>query len=103
MEGLFRITAVRQSTYPDLMEKYENVLAVACPLQVGQVFLSDGLIKPDGLCDSFWETLLPFLKKWREGIEEPIQGWMKDSRTLLLSCNDGFRPMSFLIERLEEK
>ena len=29
-------------------------------------------------------------------------GWMKNPRSAMLSCNDGFRPVSFLIEALEE-
>ena len=29
-------------------------------------------------------------------------GWMKDPRSAMISCNDGFRPVSFLIEALEE-
>ena len=27
---------------------------------------------------------------------------MKNGRSALLSCNDGFRPVSFLVEALEE-
>ncbi len=100
MEETFRITALRQSTYPDLKDRYENVLSDACPISVGQVFLFRGLQKPEGLCPSAWETILPFLEMWSRGVEEPIPGWMKDPDTLLLSCNDGFRPMSFLIERV---
>ena len=27
-------------------------------------------------------------------------GWMKNPKSVLISCNDGFRPVSFLIEVL---
>ena len=29
-------------------------------------------------------------------------GWMKNPRSAMLSCNDGFRPVSFLVEALDE-
>lgn len=29
-------------------------------------------------------------------------GWMKNPRSVMLSCNDGFRPVSFLVEALDE-
>ena len=29
-------------------------------------------------------------------------GWMKDPKSAMISCNDGFRPVSFLIETLED-
>lgn len=98
-----RITAMRQSVYPDLSERYEKPLPLPCEVPLGGVFQSDDLKKPEGLCLSAWQTMLPFLRMWRDGVKEPIEGWMKDPDTLLLSCNDGFRPMSFLIERMEEE
>ena len=29
-------------------------------------------------------------------------GWMKNPRSAMISCNDGFRPVSFYIETVEE-
>ena len=29
-------------------------------------------------------------------------GWMKNKKTAMISCNDGFRPVSFLLEALDE-
>ena len=29
-------------------------------------------------------------------------GWMKNPKSAMLSCNDGFRPVSFLVEALDE-
>lgn len=28
-------------------------------------------------------------------------GWMKNERSAMISCNDGFRPVSFLIEVID--
>ena len=30
-----------------------------------------------------------------------VDGWMKNPHSALLSCNDGFRPVSFLLETVE--
>ena len=35
------------------------------------------------------------------GGENFYDGWMKNPKSVLLSCNDGFRPVSFLVEALE--
>ena len=56
-----RITVMKMARYDDLMAKYENPIEHACDLKMGQTFITDGN-KPDGLCDSAWETMLPFVK-----------------------------------------
>lgn len=36
------------------------------------------------------------------GGENFYDGWMKNPKSAMISCNDGFRPVSFLVEALEE-
>ena len=36
------------------------------------------------------------------GAENFYDGWMKNKKSAMISCNDGFRPVSFLIEALDE-
>lgn len=31
------------------------------------------------------------------------EGWMKNKKSAMISCNDGFRPVSFYIEVLEDE
>ena len=31
-----------------------------------------------------------------------FDGWMKNPHSALISCNDGFRPVSFLIEAIDD-
>ena len=57
-----RITVVRKAEYRDLMSEYENPLEHACDVTEGQVFLSVGGAKPDGLCESAWESMRPFVE-----------------------------------------
>lgn len=30
-------------------------------------------------------------------------GWMKDKKTAMVACNDGFRPVSYLLEATDEE
>ena len=97
-----KITVMRIACYQDLMERYENPIDHACDMQVGQVFIADGWRKPEGFCDSAWETISPFVMTLAHGGQDIYEGWMKNPRSAMLSCNDGFRPVSFYLETLEE-
>ena len=97
-----RITVLRVACYKDLIEKYENPIEHACDMKEGQVFIANGPQKPDGFCESAWETLYPFVFALSNGAKNLYDGWMKDEKSALISCNDGFRPVSFLLETLEE-
>ena len=69
-----RITAIRQTVYPDLMAKYENPIEHTCDVREGQQWISENGIS----CN-----------------------WMKNPMSAMISCNDGFRPFSFYIEVIE--
>ena len=97
-----RITVMRVAEYRDLMARYENPMEHPCGLREGQVFLANGWEKPEGLCQSAWDTMSPFVLALSHGGQGFYGGWMKDPRSVMLSCNDGFRPVSFLVEALEE-
>ena len=98
-----KITVLRIACYQDLMEQYENPIEHACDMQVGQVFVADGWRKPEGFCDSAWETISPFVMTLAHGGQDIYEGWMKNPRSAMLSCNDGFRPVSFYLEVMEEE
>lgn len=93
-----KITVIRKASYPDLMEKYENPISHACDLQEGQIFISKGGEKPDALCDSAWGSMEEFVKELAAGGGNFFDGWMKDPHSAMISCNDGFRPVSFYLE-----
>ena len=97
-----KITVMRKALYPDLMEKYENPIEHACDVEEGQVFISENGQKPAELCDSAWESMAYFVKELSEGGGNFYDGWMKNPHSAMISCNDGFRPVSFLIEVVEE-
>lgn len=97
-----KITVIRKARYDDLIEKYENPIENQCDMREGQVFIADGRKRPQGFCDSAWESLSPFVMALACGAENLYDGWMKNKKSAMISCNDGFRPVSFLLEAQEE-
>ena len=71
-------------------------------LKEGDAFIADGWNKPEGLCSSAWESMSPFVLALASGGENLYDGWMKNPKSAMISCNDGFRPVSFYIEALDE-
>lgn len=96
-----KITVMRKACYPDLMEQYENPMEHACDVQEGQVWIAEGGQKPEGLCDSAWQSMAAFVMTLACGGGDFYDGWMKDPYSAMISCNDGFRPVSFYLEALE--
>lgn len=97
-----KITVMRTARYDDLIEKYENPIPHPCDMREGQTFVANGWERPAGFCGSAWETVSAFVMALSHGGEDLYDGWMKNKRSAMISCNDGFRPVSFLLETLEE-
>lgn len=93
-----RITAVKQVRHDDLIARYENPIEHPCDVRVGDVFVSVNGERPEGLCESAWESMGKFVKALAEGGGNFYDGWMKNAFSAMISCNDGFRPVSFYIE-----
>ena len=97
-----KITVKRIACYKDLIAQYENPIEHACDMKEGQVFIANGFNKPEGFCDSAWESIAPFVKELANGGGNFYDGWMKNEKSAMISCNDGFRPVSFYLETMEE-
>ena len=98
-----RITVMKIAQYDDLIAQYENPIEDACTMQLGQTFLCNGWERPEGFCGSAWDTMSPFVMALAHGGENFYDGWMKNPKSAMISCNDGFRPVSFLLEALAEE
>ncbi|MBR4721958.1 MAG: TIGR04076 family protein [Muribaculaceae bacterium] len=98
-----RIRAVRQTVYPDLMAEYENPIEHACSVYVGDTWISENGECPDGFCPSAWESMRPFVEALARGEGNFFNGWMRNHMSAMISCNDGFRPVSFYIEALDDQ
>lgn len=98
-----KITVMKTACYSDLIEKFENPIEHACDMKVGQSFIANGWQKPNNFCPSAWDSVSPFVMALSHGGEDFYDGWMKNKKSAMISCNDGFRPVSFLLEALDEQ
>ncbi len=96
-----KITAVRKVEHKDLIDAYENPIEHACDVQVGDVFVSRGGEMPEGMCENAWGSVKQFVLELANGGGNFFDGWMKNPHSAMISCNDGFRPVSFYIEAIE--
>ena len=96
-----KITAIRKTCYPDLMAQYENPIEHACDVHEGMSWISVNAQMPENFCPSAWESMYQFVKTLAEGGGNFYDGWMKNPNSAMISCNDGFRPVSFYIEAEE--
>ena len=112
-----RITAVRQTVYPDLMAQYENPIEHACTVHEGQEWVSIDAQCPEGLCAAAWASMREFVVALAHGNEVAVCGLsrqkpllpkaegrsgMTNPMSAMISCNDGFRPFSFYVEAIDE-
>ena len=84
------------------MAQYENPIQHACDLVVGQSWISENGERPDGLCESAWSSMREFVESLAEGKGNFFDGWMKNPMSAMISCSDGFRPVSFYLELISE-
>ena len=96
-----KITVMRISEHRDLMELYENPIEHTCDMKVGMTFVSKGAEKPAGMCDAAWNVMQRYVLTLACGGGNFFDGWMKDPHSALISCDDGFRPVSFYLETIE--
>ena len=94
-----KITVIHKADYKDLQARYENPIEHTCDVSEGQAWVSHEGRKPEGLCDSAWESMRPFVEALSRGEGNFYGGWMKNPDSAMISCNDGFRPVSFLLEK----
>ena len=93
-----KITAVRKADYKDLQARYENPIEHTCDVQEGMVWVSIEGKKPEGMCDEAWKSMREFVEELARGGGNFFDGWMQNPYSAMISCNDGFRPVSFLLE-----
>lgn len=96
-----KITAVRIANYPDLSAIYENPIEHTCDIAEGDVFISIDGQCPQGFCSSAWESMRFFVTELANGGGNFYDGWMKNPYSAMISCNDGFRPVSFYMEVID--
>lgn len=98
-----KITAMRTACYSDLIAQYENPIEHACDVEEGMVWIIENGEKPENFCSSAWESMSTFVGALAHGDGNFYDGWMKNPYSAMISCNDGFRPVSFYLEAMEEE
>ena len=93
-----KITVMTRAEHKDLIEKYENPIEHACEMEIGKIYISRDAQKPDGLCNEAWTCMEKFVKELANGGGNFFDGWMKNPYSAMVSCNDGFRPVSYYLE-----
>ena len=96
-----RITALRKVQHDDLVTNYENPIEHACDICEGQSWISENGKCPEGLCPEAWKSMKEFVEVLARGEGNFFDGWMKNPNSAMISCNDGFRPVSFYVETIE--
>ena len=96
-----RIEVIKMQLHTDLMEKYEVKNIHSCSMELGQNFVSIDALKPDGMCESAWNNLFPYVFAFANGATNFYDNWMINKNQAIISCNDGIRPVSFLLEVIE--
>jgi uncharacterized repeat protein (TIGR04076 family) len=96
-----KITVIRKVHHADLSERYENPIEHACEMVVSQTFVSENGERPAGMCESAWGSMQSFVMTLAHGGGNFYDGWMKNPASAMISCNDGFRPVSYLLETIE--
>lgn len=98
-----KITVIETALRNDLIEKYGCPSLSSCPFhKMGETFITS-FQKPDNLCADAWCCIEKYVFTLSH-TEEPLfwNDWAQLG-TAVACCNDGFRPVTFHIQRLPEK
>lgn len=98
-----KITVLRKHLHRDIAEKYlTDYPDVECDIfQEGDSFLyTGGAEMPQGFCPWAWVDIYPSVAALSGGaVYTP---WQKRDGVNIICCKDGVRPVTFLLEAVEE-
>ena len=103
-----KLTVVKKAVHEELIEKhikkarFPDGVGVCDAFETGQEFIVEGFPKrPEGfLCDWAWADIQRDVAMIMFGGSAP---WMEKEGSTVTCCTDGLRPVSFLVERLDEQ
>ena len=97
-----RITILKSEVDQKIAEQYAVSGFEACPFhKAGQVFVSDGKHKPEGLCEYAWNPIKERVKILSERkLLQQKDTWMLGDDKGVFSCVDGLRPVILLLEAI---
>ncbi|MDD3108316.1 MAG: TIGR04076 family protein [Alistipes sp.] len=101
---IVKITVLETSIRENLVAQYGNPNMKPCEkLRPGQVFFATNTC-PKGLCDCAWRTMNQYVFGLSCGVRRFYGDlWTNRDGIAVVTCNDGFRPVTFLLEATEEE
>lgn len=99
-----KITVLKCAFHQDLAERYATPSLHPCTYnKEGMTFLcTNGFQKPEGLCDNAWKSMMEYVFALAHGGGNFYDGEIRNPKQFIASCNDGIRPVSYLIEGMDE-
>lgn len=103
MMNRVKITVLKRYFDEEMNAEYGHPELDKCDLhEEGQVYYAS-LSKPEGMCDDAWKTMYPYVFALAHGVD---YFYDNDGTTkpgiAVTSCNDGIRPVIFLLERIDD-
>ncbi len=101
---IVKITVLDTSFREDLVKKYGNPDMKPCGvLKAGDVFYATNTC-PRGMCDCAWRTMNQYVFALSSGVRKFYgDDWTNRDGIAVVTCNDGFRPVTFLLEATDEE
>ena len=95
-----KITVLKRLMHKDILEQYADSIWDQCGVfSVGQEFIADGTNMPEGFfCGWAWSDIEKIVLTLSRGGN--FSGVPKG--TFVTCCTDGYRPVIFKVERLED-
>ncbi len=104
--NIVKIKVLKRSLNSKLAKAYGGREIVACEVfEEGQEFFT-AFTKPEGFCDWAWNDIGKVAISLLTGGDFStglFNGWVKREGAMVACCTDGFRPVSFLLERFDTK
>ena len=98
-----KITVLKIGFDVELAKEYGVDNLSGCSLHtVGQEILCERHYQPAEICGEAWKAMQHYVYALYHGSTEPFgKDWMKKSGVAIVTCNDGLRPVTFKLERVE--
>ena len=99
-----RITVLKTDFDKELADTYgDEGLKGPCPcFQVGDVIECERHYQPEGFCGEAWKCIQHYVYALYHGAQLPFgKNWMRDANVAIATCNDGIRPVTFKLERID--
>ena len=99
-----KITVLKGAYHKDLVDAYAAPGLGPCDYNTeGMSWIcTNGWQKPKGLCDNAWKSMMEYVFALAHDGGNFYGGELRNPKQFIASCNDGFRPVSYLIEALDE-